>query len=88
MFESSKTGRVRRWAIAGCLAASLSVIAPAMTLASDDDSALTHDARLDGYPQNMVLDASGTATTYIVMCLLGGLGIGVMFIKGKRTHLD
>jgi hypothetical protein len=81
------TGRIKRWAIAVCLAAAFSVTAPSLSRA-DDTAPPDHDARLDGYPQTMLLDASGTAMTYIVMFLLGGLGLGVMFISGKRTHLD
>ena len=84
---SPKSGRLRRWALAACLAGLFSFSAPALSLA-DDTTPPDHDARLDGYPQNMVLDASGTAMTYVVLCLLGGIGLGVMFISGKRTHLD
>jgi hypothetical protein len=73
--------------MAACLAASLSICVPSVSRA-DEDATPDHDARLDGYPSKMVLDASGTAATYIVMVLMGGLCIGAMFISGKRSHLD
>jgi hypothetical protein len=73
--------------MAACLAASFTVCAPSISRA-DDDATPDHDARLDGYPTKMVLDANGTAITYILMVLMGGLCIGAMFISGKRSHLD
>ena len=82
--------RVHRWLLAACLAVSLTLAAPSLSRASssDDDSTPDHDARLDGYTQKMVLDSGGTALTYFVLVLMGGLCIGVMFISGKRSHLD
>jgi len=75
--------------VAACLAACFTFSLPSLSLASsDDDSAPDHDARLDGYATNMVLDAGGTAFTYVVLVVLGGVCLGALFIKGKRTHLD
>jgi hypothetical protein len=90
MSGSSKPGRFKRWVLAVCLAASFSFAAPSLSRAasSSDDSTPDHDARLDGYAQNMVLDAGGTASTYVILVIMGVLCLGVMFIKGKRTHLD
>jgi len=91
MASSQKARRSKRqlkqWLLAVCLAASFSCLVPSLSLA-DDTTPPDHDARLDGYAQKTVLDSGGTASTYIVMVFLGAIGLGVMFIKGKRTHLD
>ncbi len=73
--------------MAACMAAFFMVAAPSLSRA-DDDGPPAHDARLDGYAQNTVLDSGGTAFTYIVLCVVGGIGLGVLFISGKRSHLD
>jgi len=90
MSAPSNTGRFKRWTLAVCLAASFSFAAPSLSRASSssDDSTPDHDARLDGYAQPMVLDAGGTALTYVLLVVLGVGSVGVLFIKGKRTHLD
>jgi hypothetical protein len=62
---------------------------PAMALAShDDEDKPTHDARLDQYPQSVVLDAGSAALTWFLVVLLAGLSVGVMFKSSNRTHLD
>ena len=33
-------------------------------------------------------DASGTALTWLLLVVLGGICVGVMFMNSKRTHLD
>ena len=60
---------------------------PAISRA-DEVAIPDHDARLDGYPNSIVMDAGGTSTTYIMLFLLGAFGIGVVFMSGHRTHLD
>ena len=82
-----QANRLKRWTLALCIVALFSFAAPSRSLA-DDAAPPDHDARLDGYPQKMVLDSGGTAFTYVVMVVVGGIAIGTMFIKGKRTHLD
>ena len=78
--------RSRRSRLAGLvLAACLALPAAAR---ADDEAIPDHDARLDGYSTNVVLDAGGTASTYILLFLLGGVGLGVVFISSKRSHLD
>jgi hypothetical protein len=84
---SPQPSRFKRWALALCLVAFLSAAAPSRSFA-DEPEVPDHDARLDGYPATVVLNSGGTASSYIVLSLLGVLCIGSMFIKGKRTHLD
>ena len=69
------------WMMLACLAM------PAVSRA-DEPAIPDHDARVDGYPTNMVLDAGGTATSYILLFLLGAVGLGVTFLASKRSHLD
>jgi hypothetical protein len=87
MIARPQSLRFRPWLRAMCIAASLALAAPSLALA-DDTAPPDHDARLDGYAQKTVLDSGGTASVYIVMFFVGAIGLGVMFIKGKRTHLD
>jgi hypothetical protein len=87
MIPSPKTARIKRWAMAACLAVAFTFAAPSFSRA-DDTPPPDHDARVDGYAQNTVLDSGGTAFTYIVLCVVGGVCLGVLFISGKRTHLD
>ena len=87
MTASPQPSRFKRWALALCLVAFVIAAAPSRSFADDTDVP-DQDARLDGYPATIVLNSGGTASSYIVMSLLGLLGIGTMFIKGKRTHLD
>jgi hypothetical protein len=89
MHAKRSIGWVRRWWWTLCVAMVLSTALPS-TSRADENTPPPHDARLDGYPQgvNVVLDSNGTAFTYVVMCLVGAITLGVMFIAGKRTHLD
>jgi hypothetical protein len=86
-FSAAPANRFKRWTLAICLFAAVTFAVPARSFA-DDVPVPDHDARLDGYAQKTVMDSGGTAFTYVVMALMGGIGIGVLFIKGKRTHLD
>jgi hypothetical protein len=52
--------------------------------AADD---LKNDARLEGYKEKVVLDAGG-AQYYLLLGLLGIIGISVLFKDAKRSHLD
>ena len=49
---------------------------------------IIYDARLEGYENNVTLDAGGTGLTWLLLVVLGVLCIGVLFKSGKRTHLD
>ena len=69
------------------LALSMAAAMPAVSHA-EEQTIPDHDARLDGYAGNAVLDAGGTGGTYIFLFLLGIVGLGCVFISGKRSHLD
>jgi hypothetical protein len=87
MTSPSKTHPLKRWILAACLAVCFSLGASSISRADDGDLP-DHDARLDGYATNMVLDSGGTGFTYVLLVVMGLGCLGVMFIKGKRTHLD
>jgi hypothetical protein len=89
MNAAPRTGSpMKRWMIAIALAAAMFAAVPSTSRASSSDEDVpTHDARLDGYATKTVLDG-GTAVTYICLGLLSVLCLGVLFINGKRTHLD
>ena len=55
---------------------------------ADEEAVPDHDARLDGYPTSIVLNSGGTASSYIMLFLLSVVGLGCVFISGKRSHLD
>ena len=55
---------------------------------AEEEAVPDHDARLDGYPTTIVLNSGGTASSYIMLFLLSLVGVGCVFISGKRSHLD
>ena len=67
----------------GIVVASVLLLA-SPALAQDDDIV---NARLFGYDQGVALNGR-THLTYLAMVGLGAVGIAVMFINGKRSHLD
>ncbi len=79
---------MKRWLLATAVAVSMLAATPGVSRASSDEEAPSHDARMDGYKEKVATDAGGTALTYICLGLMGVLCMGVLFINGKRTHLD
>jgi hypothetical protein len=63
----------------------VTLLMPMLALA---DEKKIYDARLEGYENNVTLDAGGTGLTWLLLVVLGALCIGVLFKSGKRTHLD
>ena len=48
-----------------------------------------YDARLEGYGgQNVTIEGSSTALTWILFLFLAIVCVGVTFKNAKRTHLD
>jgi hypothetical protein len=71
--------------IALAWSAAVLLASPASLLAQEDE---VPDARLQGYPQSVTLEGGGTALSWLMLCILAALCIGVMFKNAKRTHLD
>ena len=46
------------------------------------------DARLEGYSSNVTLEGGGSALTWILLVVCGGLIFGGLFKDAKRSHLD
>jgi hypothetical protein len=64
----------------------LLLLSPAIAMADD---AIPVDGRLQGYKENMGPAVPGSTTlTWLTLVGLGVLGVGVMFMSAKRTHLD
>jgi hypothetical protein len=65
------------------------LLTPLASRASSDESQKDpYDARLQNYPQNVVLDGGGTALSYLLLIVLAALCLGVMFKNANRSHLD
>jgi hypothetical protein len=67
------------------ISVAITLLMPLVALA---DEKKIYDARLEGYENNVTLDAGGTGLTWLLLVVLGVLCIGVLFKSGKRTHLD
>ena len=78
---------LRRLSIAICLAIAIVAMAPASARAADDEST-SYDARIEGYPTKVQLDAGSTGLTWLLLVVLGVLTVAVLFKDAKRTHLD
>ena len=65
----------------------LAWLATPLSALAQDDERLAVDARLEGYPSNVTLEAS-SAFTWILFIVLAVLALGGMFKDAKRTHLD
>ena len=64
----------------------LSLIGPVLVGSSISNAdELKNDARLEGYRNSMGLD-SGTAPYFILMGVLGVMGMSVMLKDAKRAH--
>jgi hypothetical protein len=53
----------------------------------DENSVPDHDARLDGYVENVILSGGG-AVVYLAFVLVAAIPVAVMFMDAKRSHLD
>lgn len=73
--------RIFAFVLAAC------VLAPGAALAQDDED-IAHDARLDGYATNVLVESDSTALSWLLLVFLAAVAIGVMFMNAKRTHLD
>jgi hypothetical protein len=70
-----------RWTFALMILASWPLAAMA-----DDTSPL--DARLQGYKDGIALPPASTATQWLALVGLGVVGVGIMFMNARRSHLD
>ena len=67
----------------------LMTLAATPLAARADEEPKIYDGRIQGYDGKTVqLDNGGSALTYFLFVVLGGLGVGVMFKNANRTHLD
>jgi len=69
------------------LAAALTVIAMAVPAWADDDTA-SLDARLLGYKNDVYSSPGSTMTLWLIVIALGAVGLGVLFMSARRSHLD
>ena len=53
-----------------------------------DDTTPTVDARYEGYTGDVVFPESSAAVDWFILVGLGLVGMGVMFIDSRRSHLD
>lgn len=59
---------------------------PALSYGQDDE--IKYDARLDTYAENVKMEASSTALTWLLLVGLGIVCFAVLFKDARRTHLD
>ena len=78
--------RLLGWGAA--LLASLSSLASPLAALAQDEESKIYDARLEGYPSNMTLDAGGSGLTWLLLVVLAALCLGVLFKTAGRSHLD
>jgi hypothetical protein len=66
------------------------VLAPASALAQQrgGPEIEIYDARLQGYEQQVMLEDSSTALTWLLLVALTALCLSVLFKDARRTHLD
>ena len=70
----------------------VAVLTPAIlgapAVARADDSDVPVDARFQGYNAKVAPQPGSVATTWLCLIGLGVVGMGVMFINSRRSHLD
>ena len=89
MTSGRKLKRLRSLLLAGLWACAVAaaVLSPSVARAQEEE--VKHDARLDGYQSNVVVQSGdSTALTWLLLVFLGMVALGVMFKNAKRTHLD
>lgn len=74
---------VRHTMLMACLMAMV-MLTPLLALADDE---VVPDARLEGYGIK-VTQEGGIGWSVVLLLVLAGITMGVMFISGKRSHLD
>ena len=74
---------MRSWMIRA-LALATMLIAPAAALADEAQS----DARWMGYNQTVAPPPASTSLQWLALVGLGVVGLGLMFMSAKRSHLD
>lgn len=82
-----KPSWLRSRAITACCGLALVLGSPALAHADgtqDEDI----DARLAGYTQNVKLEKSGVAVTWMLYAVLAVIGVAVLFKNPNRSHLD
>lgn len=65
----------------------LAIVLATPVFALADDAPIV-DARLQGYKDSLTPPAGSTALAWLVLVILGIVGVGVTFMSAKRTHLD
>ena len=78
--------RMKHRLIMTCGALVAWLAAPLSSLAQEEEREML-DARLEGYPSIVTLEAS-SALTWILFIVLALLALGGLFKDAKRTHLD
>ena len=72
--------RLIRWMVLGLLA-----VSPALARADDTPPP---DARLMGYKSVVAPQPGSTALQWLSLIGLGVVGLGMLFLSAKRSHLD
>ncbi len=72
------------------MALTLPLLLPAITFARPtEDETAALEARLEGYgTQVRLTEAGSTGFTYLLLIMLGVIGIIVLFKDARRSHLD
>ena len=65
----------------------LLVLAAPVTARADDNTP-TVDARFVGYSTDTTFAGGSAAVDWFILTGLGLIGIGIMFIDSRRSHLD
>ena len=68
--------------------AAVTLLAPVIALAKEDEESALKEARLEGYPVDVRLPDSSPALTWFMMSFLAILLLASMLKNAKRTHLD
>ena len=72
----------------GCAGVVLTVLSSPLVAMAQDEESKIYDARLEGYANNVTLDAGGSGLTWLLLVVLAALCLGVMFKTAGRSHLD
>jgi hypothetical protein len=66
----------------------ITLLAPVVAMAADDEDSTGWEARLEGYATTVRLPQSGTALTWFATIFLAAMAIAALLKNAKRTHLD
>ena len=79
---------MKRKLMTAALAAAMLAV-PAAALARDEEKEHeVYDARLEGYKENVTLEGGSVGLTWVLLIVLGAIGMAGLFKDAKRTHLD